>query len=162
MRRMNRHRGVGIFVAGTDTAVGKTVVSAALAVQMKRQGYTVGVMKPVETGVSDARLAQSDAARLQAIVESDEALGAISPFQFKLPLSPLAAAQAEGRQIDPAVIHKVYRLLSARSQSRSDRSRRSIEASGCGCGSIPTGRDQPRATDCRSASAPENTHRGTR
>lgn len=114
MRRTNRHTGVGIFVAGTDTAVGKTIVSAALAFQMKRQGYTVGVMKPVETGVSNARLAQSDAARLQAIVESDEALGAISPFQFELPIAPLAAAQAEGRQIDPAVIHKVYRLLSDR------------------------------------------------
>lgn len=113
-RRMDRHKGVGIFVTGTDTAVGKTVVSAALAFQIKRQGYTVGVMKPVETGVSNARLAHSDAARLQAIVESDEALGAISPFQFELPLAPLAAAHAEGRHIDPAVIHKVYRLLSDR------------------------------------------------
>lgn len=112
MRRTERHRGAGIFVTGTDTGVGKTVVSAALAFQMKRQGYTVGVMKPVETGVSNAALAQSDAVRLQAIVESDDALGAICPFPFKLPLAPLAAAQAERRQIDPAVIHKVYRLLS--------------------------------------------------
>ena len=112
MRRVSRHMGGGIFVTGTDTGVGKTVVSASLALQMKRQGYTVGVMKPVETGISNAGMAQSDAVRLQAIVESDDALAAICPFLFELPLAPLAAAQAERRQIDPAVIHKVYRLLS--------------------------------------------------
>lgn len=112
MRRASRHMGGGIFVTGTDTGVGKTVVSASLAFQMKQQGYTVGVMKPVETGISNAGMAQSDAVRLQAIVESDDALAAICPFLFELPLAPLAAAQAERRQIDPAVIHKVYRLLS--------------------------------------------------
>jgi len=114
MRRPGQSIHAGVFITGTDTAVGKTLVSAALAFQMKRLGYTVGVMKPIETGVSKIRLAQSDGARLQAIVESDEALGAISPFRFELPLAPLAAAQAEGRQIDPAVIYKVYRLLSRR------------------------------------------------
>lgn len=112
MRRVSRHMGGGIFVTGTDTGVGKTVVSASLALQMKRQGYTVGVMKPVETGISNAGMAQSDAVRLQAIVESDDALAAICPFLFELPLAPLAAAQAERRQIDPAIIYKVYRLLS--------------------------------------------------
>ncbi|HXX76586.1 MAG TPA: dethiobiotin synthase [Nitrospiraceae bacterium] len=114
MRRTGQSTHTGVFITGTDTAVGKTLVSAVLALQMKQQGYTVGVMKPIETGVSKARLAQSDGARLQGIVESDEALGAISPFRFELPLTPLAAAQAEGRQIDPAVIYKVYRLLSDR------------------------------------------------
>ena len=104
----------GVFITGTDTAVGKTVVAAALALHMKRKGIAVGVMKPIETGVSNSRLAHSDAARLQAIVESDDALGAVCPFQFELALAPLAAAQAERRQIDPGIIHKVYRLLCRR------------------------------------------------
>ncbi|HJT19954.1 MAG TPA: dethiobiotin synthase, partial [Nitrospira sp.] len=99
---MNR----GIFITGTDTGVGKTVVAAALALQMKRQGLAVGVMKPVESGVSKSGLSRSDAARLQAIVESDDALGAICPFQFELPVAPLAAAQAERRQIDVGIIRK--------------------------------------------------------
>ncbi|HEU4686318.1 MAG TPA: dethiobiotin synthase [Nitrospira sp.] len=104
----------GVFVTGTDTGVGKTVVAAALALLLKRQGFSVGVMKPVETGVSTSGQARCDAARLQTIVESDDALGAICPFQFALPLAPHAAAQAERRQIDPGTIHKVYRLLSRR------------------------------------------------
>jgi dethiobiotin synthetase len=101
----------GIFITGTDTGVGKTVVAAALALQMKRQGLAVGVMKPVESGVSKSGLARSDAARLQSIAESDDALGAICPFQFELPVAPLAAAQAERRHIDVGTIRKIYRLL---------------------------------------------------
>src|SRR5262245_38549324 len=104
----------GVFITGTDTGVGKTVVAAALAFEMKRQGAAVGVMKPIETGISNARPSQSDAARLQAILESDDALGAICPFRFELPLAPQAAAQAERRQIDTTTIHRVYRLLSRR------------------------------------------------
>ena len=41
----------GIFITGTDTAVGKTLVTAALAWSLKELGLDVGVMKPVETGV---------------------------------------------------------------------------------------------------------------
>ncbi|MDF0644162.1 MAG: dethiobiotin synthase [Nitrospira sp.] len=104
----------GVFITGTDTGVGKTVVTAALTVHMKRKGAAVGVMKPIETGIMTSRLAQSDAARLQAVTECDDALGAICPFQFELPLAPLAAARAERRQIDLGVIQKVYRLLSRR------------------------------------------------
>lgn len=104
----------GIFITGTDTGVGKTVVAAALALRMKRQGIDIGIMKPIETGVSQARMAQSDAAKLRALVESEDALGAICPFQLQLPLAPLAAAQAERRGINLEVIHKVYRLLCGR------------------------------------------------
>lgn len=99
---------------GTDTGVGKTLVTAALAFHLKRRGLTVGVMKPIETGVSESNKSRSDAARLQGIVDSEETLGAISPYQFDLPVAPLAAAQAERRTIDPAVIRQVYRLLSDR------------------------------------------------
>jgi dethiobiotin synthetase len=108
--RMNR----GVFITGTDTGVGKTLVTAALAYALKQQGSEVGVMKPIETGVSQARMAQSDAAQLRAFVESEDALGAICPFQFKLPLAPVAAAHTERRIISPEVIRQTYRLLSNR------------------------------------------------
>ncbi|MBA5867022.1 MAG: dethiobiotin synthase [Nitrospira sp. CR1.3] len=104
----------GVFVTGTDTGVGKTVLAAALAFYLKRKGVSVGVMKPIETGVTNSGLRRSDAALLQAMIESDDALGAICPFRFELPLAPLAAAQSERRQIDLGVIQKVYRLLSRR------------------------------------------------
>jgi dethiobiotin synthetase len=104
----------GIFITGTDTGVGKTLVTAALALHLKKHGLAVGVMKPIETGVLSARAAQSDAARLRSIIESEETLGAICPYSFELPVAPLAAAQAEGQTINPDTIKKVYRLLSGR------------------------------------------------
>jgi dethiobiotin synthetase len=104
----------GIFITGTDTGVGKTLVAAAVALALKKRGHAVGVMKPIETGVSPSRAAQSDAARLRAVVESEDTLGAICPYQFVWPVAPLAAAQAERRAINPDVIRKVYRLLSSR------------------------------------------------
>jgi len=104
----------GIFITGTDTGIGKTLVTAALAFHLKKRGLTVGVMKPIETGVSAGRAAQSDAARLRSIIESEETLGAICPYSFELPVAPLAAAQTEGQTINPDTIKKVYRLLSGR------------------------------------------------
>jgi dethiobiotin synthetase len=104
----------GVFITGTDTGVGKTLVSAALALHLKKRGLTVGVMKPIETGVSAGKETRSDAARLWSIIESEETLGAIRPYSFELPVTPLAAAQATRQVINPETIRKVYRLLSSR------------------------------------------------
>lgn len=104
----------GIFITGTDTGVGKTLVTAALTLHLKKRGLTVGVMKPIETGVSAGREAQSDAARLRSIIESEETLGAVCPYSFELPVAPLTAAQMKRRSINPGTISKIYRLLSNR------------------------------------------------
>src|SRR5689334_15033749 len=104
---MNR----GIFITGTDTGVGKTLVAAALAIAMKKEGRTVGVMKPIETGVSASKAALSDASRLRSVIDNEEPLGGICPYQFVLPVAPLAAARAERQVINPDTIRKVYRLL---------------------------------------------------
>jgi dethiobiotin synthetase len=104
----------GIFITGTDTGVGKTLVATALALHLKKRGLAVGVMKPIETGVSSAKESQSDAARLRSTIESEEPLGAIRPYAFELPVAPLTAAHAEGQTINSETIRKVYRLLSHR------------------------------------------------
>ena len=51
MNRKNKKK--GIFVTGTDTGVGKTVVAACLALGMKQQGLKVGIMKPIQTGAAE-------------------------------------------------------------------------------------------------------------
>lgn len=104
----------GVFITGTDTGVGKTLVTAALALHLKKRGLTVGVMKPIETGVPVGRGAQSDAARLRSIIESEETPGAICPYSFELPVAPLTAAQMSGLSINPGTISKIYRVLSSR------------------------------------------------
>jgi dethiobiotin synthetase len=104
----------GIFITGTDTGVGKTLVAAALSIALKKDGRTVGVMKPIETGVSPSKTTQSDAARLRSVINSEEQLGAVCPYRFTLPVAPLTAARAERQSINPETIRKVYRLLAER------------------------------------------------
>ena len=52
----------GIFITGTDTDVGKTVIAAGLALVLRDRGLKVGVMKPVATGCygRDERLVSQD------------------------------------------------------------------------------------------------------
>jgi dethiobiotin synthetase len=104
----------GVFITGTDTGVGKTLVAAALALHLKKRGFSVGVMKPIETGTSAGRDSRSDAARLQSIIDSEETLGAICPYSFELPVAPLTAAQIGNQPINPNTIRKIYQLLSSR------------------------------------------------
>jgi dethiobiotin synthetase len=104
----------GIFITGTDTGVGKTLVSAALAVALKRQGYSVGSMKPLETGVSARNSRRSDAARLREVIGSTDLLEDVCPYRFPSPVAPLDAAQAERKVIDLGVIRQAYRRLADR------------------------------------------------
>jgi len=106
--------GNGVFVAGTDTGVGKTLVSAALVRRLVRLGCSVGVMKPVETGVSSDTPDRSDAARLIAAAQVDDSLDLVSPYRFPLPLAPLSAASAQGQVIELSEILDRFRQLSAR------------------------------------------------
>lgn len=104
----------GVFITGTDTGVGKTLVAAALALHLKNRGRSVGAMKPIETGTLARKNSRSDAARLQSIIESEEPLGAICPYSFEPPVAPLTAAQLNDQSINPDTIRKIYQLLASR------------------------------------------------
>jgi len=101
----------GIFITGTDTAVGKTLVTAALAWSLKELGLDVGVMKPVETGVVKGR--PSDAGRLTRVAQVSDTLDLVRPYAFRLPVAPLDAARAERRTIKITTILQAYRALQA-------------------------------------------------
>ena len=88
----------GIFVTGTDTGVGKTVVSRALIAALRGQGLRVGVMKPIETGVGEA--GPLDALALREAAGVEDPLQTICPQQFALPAAPNVAARAEHREVD--------------------------------------------------------------
>jgi dethiobiotin synthetase len=104
----------GVFIAGTDTGVGKTLVTAALAYRLKQGGAKVGVMKPVETGSRADSLTLSDSQRLKAMAGSDDPLDVISPYRLPAPLAPLAAARQAGVTIDPDRIRASFEALAAR------------------------------------------------
>ncbi len=90
----------GCFITGTDTGVGKTMVTAALARHLTERGHSIGVMKPIETGVAGDDRFDSDAARLKAAASATESLDLIGPYRFSPPLAPLAAARKTGVTIE--------------------------------------------------------------
>lgn len=102
----------GIFITGTDTGVGKTLVTAALAWRLQELGLDVGVMKPVETGV--VKGGSSDAGRLKQVAQVADALDLVRPYSFRIPVAPLAAARAERRTVKIATIIRAYRELHVR------------------------------------------------
>ena len=104
----------GIFITATDTGVGKTVVTAALAVALRKRGYAVGVMKPIETGVPSSADPESDAARLRAAARSSDTLTEIRPYAFRRPLAPMDAARLEKRTVTLPTIMRAFRSLQSR------------------------------------------------
>lgn len=101
----------GVFVTGTDTGVGKTMVAAALARAARRHGVQVGVMKPIETGCGGRR---GDAERLRAAAGVDDPIARIAPYRLRAPLAPWPAAMAEGRSVRLARIERCWKTLARR------------------------------------------------
>lgn len=99
-----------VFITGTDTGVGKTVVSAALAWILKRSGKKVAVMKPVQTGTNSGGL--MDIEFIQKAVGINHPLDEVCPFRFSLPLAPSVAANLAGESIDLKKIHSAFYKLS--------------------------------------------------
>lgn len=96
--------GAGIVVVGTDTEVGKTVVSAALAAALVRAGVDAGYCKPVSSdGVRHGgRLMSPDALWVARIVGLDDPPELLNPVCLPHPLAPLAAARLAGVAVDLA------------------------------------------------------------
>ena len=107
--------GGGLFITGTDTAVGKTFFACGLAALLKEYGYRVGVMKPAETGCDEreGRLMPQDAAALKEASGSSLPLQRICPYQFREPLAPSVAAEREGVRIDIDRLMDEYGEISA-------------------------------------------------
>ena len=102
----------GIFITGTDTEVGKTIVSAGLALCLRDRGIKVGIMKPIATGCygQEDRLVSQDAAFLMEAAEG-QFPPLHSPSRFRNPLSPNVAAMLEKKEINVDHILKSYREL---------------------------------------------------
>ncbi len=100
-----------IFITGTDTGVGKTLVAAALARHFSSQGLNVGVMKPIETGVADRSGLGADATLLQWAANSEDDAELISPYRFSQPVAPCQAADSAKEQIDADKICKAFQEL---------------------------------------------------
>jgi dethiobiotin synthetase len=101
----------GFFVTGTGTEVGKTVVAAVLAHDLRRRGSSVAVFKPAVTGLDEP--GESDHALLRRAAGSEQSDDEIAPYRYGPPASPhLAAAQA-GEEVDPERLRRAAQTAAA-------------------------------------------------
>ena len=100
----------GFFVTGTDTGVGKTFVTAAIATALREIDANVGVMKPIETGVPPGSFGE-DATALAAAAGCSHELSLISPLRYTEPAAPSVAAEQEHTAVDMRVILAAYHTL---------------------------------------------------
>jgi len=105
----------GIFVTGTDTGVGKTIVSAAIALYLRKTGIRVAVLKPVTSGavVINGRLCSEDAELLRWASACTAADTDIAPYLLREPLAPSESADREGTVIELRLIREAFERLSA-------------------------------------------------
>ncbi len=89
-----------VFVSGTDTGVGKTIVSLVIAAGLKNKGVNVGFMKPVQCAGNDARF-------LKSRLGLKDPLNLINPYFAKEPLCPSVAFKRQG------IIFKKERILNS-------------------------------------------------
>src|SRR5688500_1266783 len=96
----------GYFITGTDTGVGKTLVTCALLYAFAGRGRSVVGMKPVAAGATHTAegLLNDDVARMLACANVRAPLPLINPYCFALPAAPHLAARLEGAEIDLEVI----------------------------------------------------------
>lgn len=95
-----------LLIAGTDTDAGKTVLTSALAAYWQKycQPRTLGLMKPIQSGLGDREL-------YNQLFELNESLDEITPLAFAAPLAPPLAAALEGRDIQLEKAWKTFESL---------------------------------------------------
>ena len=92
----------GIFISGTDTEIGKTVVTAALACCLQKSGLNVKAVKPFQTGTELEGLL--DIEFVYKMLGAGFDLDEVCPVRLEKPLSPHAAAALENKELDVAKV----------------------------------------------------------
>jgi dethiobiotin synthetase len=102
----------GLFVTGTDTAVGKTVVAAALVAALRADGVDVAAFKPVVTGLDETEPGRPADHELLAAASGRPA-GEVAPYVFGPAVSPHLAASLAAVTLEPAALLAAARGLGA-------------------------------------------------
>jgi dethiobiotin synthetase len=93
----------GVFVTGTDTGVGKSVLAASVCAALAARGERVAAFKPVVTGLDDEPGEFGrDHELLAAAANAGQAPEDVAPYRFEPPLSPHLAAELADERIEPA------------------------------------------------------------
>jgi dethiobiotin synthetase len=96
------------FITGTDTGVGKTVLTALLARHLRERGVNAAALKPVCSG------GRGDARALRAAINGALTLDEINPWHFRVPIAPLLAARRERKRVTSAAVLAHVRTMQKR------------------------------------------------
>lgn len=109
----------GIFITGTDTGIGKTLVSAALLAALNRSGSLAVGMKPVASGAQNTDLGwrNADAQLLQAHSSPQPDYNVVNPYVFSEAVAPHIAAAAVGSSILLEPLLAAYARLAERANA---------------------------------------------
>lgn len=132
----------GLFITATDTGVGKTVTTCAIAAALRRQqpNWTIGVSKPYSSGCRLDRegLVNEDTEALAHFANSRQSLDVINPIRFRQPLAPAVAAEAKGKTIDLDALRRSFETIAKASDM--------LLVEGAGGLLVPIDPDNPRVT----------------
>lgn len=113
MTNLNLPKAKGLFITGTDTGVGKTLIAGAIAQLLAGSGKKVGVFKPIASGCRKTRegLISEDTEFLAYCADSSFPLSVINPVTFETPAAPLLCEQIESRRVDFEQIASTYKYI---------------------------------------------------
>jgi dethiobiotin synthetase len=104
----------GLFVTGTDTGVGKSIVAAAICAALAEGGERVAAFKPVVTGLAEPESDfPPDHELLAGAAGGGQSPADVAPYRYDPPLSPHYAAELAGETIEPARLVRTARALGA-------------------------------------------------
>jgi dethiobiotin synthetase len=109
----------GVYITGTDTGVGKTLVSEVLLHRLRDEGLRAIGMKPIASGCERTPdgWRNEDALRLQAASDPRPDYDDVNPYPFAIPTAPQLAARAMGARVDPTRLHDAYARLRAQADA---------------------------------------------
>ena len=112
----------GLFITGTDTGVGKTVATCAIAAALHRQrpGLRLGACKPFASGcrrTPEGALVNEDVEALASFVGRPLESSLINPVAFEAPLAPAVAAEQERRAVDWSAVRRSLEELDRQSDA---------------------------------------------
>jgi dethiobiotin synthetase len=105
----------GVFVTGTGTEVGKSVVAATIARTLAAEGKRVAVFKPAVTGLDEE--VETDHELLRRAAGSSQSDEEIAPYRYGPPASPHLAASLADEEIDPERLRETARAAAENAEA---------------------------------------------
>jgi len=100
------------FITGTDTGVGKTVITASIAASLRKRGIDVGVMKPIASGIPNKiGFKSSDVSMLCEAAQVRDSEDLVNPIFLSLPSSPYDATKILKQSLDMSVVYDGFQTL---------------------------------------------------